>query len=62
MKDLLFTSVFSVALLFFAIYPAIKIVEFFDKKNRLSINSYNFLTVTITILISIVGGVFLRFF
>jgi|GEM_PF-1106852 len=62
MKDLLFISVFSIVLLFFSIYPAIKIVEFFDKKNRLSDNSYNFLTIIITILISIIGGVFLRFF
>ncbi len=62
MKDILFVSVFSVVLLFFSIYPAIKIVEFFDKSNRLSSFYYNLLTIIITILLSLLGGLFLRFF
>ncbi|NOX15696.1 MAG: hypothetical protein GXP61_06695 [Epsilonproteobacteria bacterium] len=62
MKDILFVLVFSVVLLFFSIYPAIKIVEFFDKKDKLSNFHFNVYTVIITILISLSGGLFLRYF
>ncbi|MCF6173205.1 MAG: hypothetical protein L3J44_05415 [Campylobacteraceae bacterium] len=62
MKDILFILVFSVVLLFFSIYPAIKIVEFFDKKEKLDSFKFNLYTVVLTILISLSGGLFLRYF
>jgi len=62
MRDFIFIMVFSVVLLFFAIYPAIKIVEFFDKNRKLSQRAYNLLTVIITIIIALIGGLFLRYF
>ncbi len=62
MRDVLFVLVFSVVLLFFSIYPAIKIVEFFDKKSKLSSFYYNLFTIIVTILIALSGGLFLRYF
>ncbi len=62
MTDIGFILVFSVVLLFFSIYPAIKIVEFFDKKSNLSSFYFNLYTVLATILISLSGGLFLRYF
>ncbi len=62
MKDIVFILVFSVVLLFFSIYPAIKITDFFDKKIELSNFQYNLFTIVLTIAISIVGGLFLRYF
>jgi len=61
MRDILFILVFSVVLLFFTAYPAIKIVDFFDKKDQLSSSYYNFLTISLTILLALTGGIFLRF-
>ncbi|MFK5881299.1 MAG: hypothetical protein QM482_03710 [Sulfurospirillum sp.] len=62
MKDIIFILVFSVVLLFFSIYPAIRIVEFFDKKSKLSSFYYNLFTIIITISISLIGGLFLKYF
>jgi len=61
MRDILFILIFSVVLLFFTAYPAIKIVEFFDKKDQLSSFYYNFFTISLTILLALAGGIFLRF-
>lgn len=62
MKEIVLLLVFSIVLLFFSIYPAIKIVEFFDKNNKLSSFYFNLFTVIITILISLIGGLFLQYF
>jgi hypothetical protein len=61
MRDIIFILIFSVVLLFFTAYPAIKIVEFFDKKNKLNSFRYNLFTVLLTILLALAGGVFLRY-
>jgi len=61
-KEIVLLLVFSIVLLFFSIYPAIKIVEFFDKNNKLSSFYFNLFTVIITILISLIGGLFLQYF
>lgn len=48
---------FSVVLLVFMIYPAMKIVEFLETKMHISDKMYNVLTVVITIVLSLVLGV-----
>ncbi len=62
MKDIIFLLVFSVVLLFFSIYPAIKIVDKINEKKDLSVKQYNILTVILTIVISLIGGLFLKYF
>ncbi len=62
MKDIVFILVFSVVLLFFSIFPAIKIVEFIEKRKKLSSREHNVYTVIFTILISLFGGMFLKYF
>jgi len=61
MRDTIFILIFSVVLLFFTAFPAIKIVEFFDKKDQLSSSNYNLFTVILTIILALIGGIFLRF-
>ncbi len=62
MNEIVLLLVFSIVLLFFSIYPAIKIVEFFDKNNTLSSFYFNLFTVILTILLSLIGGLFLEYF
>ena len=62
MNDMGFILIFSVVLLFFSIYPAIKIVDFIDKKKKLSSEEYNVYTVIFTIIISLIGGLFLQYY
>jgi len=61
-NEIVLLLVFSIVLLFFSIYPAIKIVEFFDKNNTLSSFYFNLFTVILTILLSLIGGLFLEYF
>jgi len=62
MIDIVITLVFSIVMLMFMAYPAIKIVEFIDNKKGLSQNSKNILTVVITIVLSLLTGLYLRFY
>lgn len=62
MKDMVFILVFSVVLLFFSIFPAIKIVSLIEKKRKLSTREYNIYTIILTIAISLCGGLFLKYF
>ena len=62
MKDIVFILVFSVVLLFFSIFPAIKIVDFIEKRKKLSSKEHDIYTVVFTLLLSLLGGVFLRYF
>lgn len=48
--------VFSSVLLVFMIYPAIKIVEFLERKISITDKVYNILTVVITIILAIIVG------
>jgi hypothetical protein len=48
--------VFSSVLLVFMIYPAIKIVEFLERKISITDKMYNILTVVITIILAIIVG------
>ena len=53
--------VFSSVLLVFMIYPAIKIVEFLERKISITDKVYNILTVVITIILAIIVGAGLYF-
>jgi hypothetical protein len=61
MIDIVITLVFSIVMLMFMAFPAIKIVEFIDSKTKLSQNSKNILTVVITIILSITIGIYLKY-
>jgi len=56
------TLVFSVVMLMFMAFPAIKIVEWIDSKRELSSKSQNILTVVFTIILSFGIAIFLEFF
>ena len=59
--NIIMTLVFSSVLLVFMIYPAIKIVEFFETKMTITNKMYNVLTVVITIVLSLIIGAGLYF-
>ena len=59
--NLIMTLVFSSVLLVFMIYPAIRIVEFFETKMTITDKMYNVLTVVITIVLSLIIGAGLYF-
>jgi hypothetical protein len=61
MIDTVITLVFMMALLAFAIFPAIKIVEFIEKKKELTSKMKNFLTLFFTIVLALLGALFLKF-
>ncbi|RXK05353.1 hypothetical protein [Halarcobacter bivalviorum] len=48
--------VFSIVLLIFMIYPAIKIVEYLEKYIKISNKTYDLLTILITIFLSLIVG------
>lgn len=54
--EVVLTLSFSVVLLVFMIYPAMKIVEFLETKMHISDKMYNISTVVITIVLSLVLG------
>lgn len=54
--QIIMTLVFSSVLLVFMIYPAIKIVEFLERKISITDKMYNILTVVITIILAIIVG------
>lgn len=56
MIELIMPLIFSVVLLVFMIYPAMKIVEFLETKMEVSDKMYNVLTVVLTIVLSLVLG------
>jgi len=60
MIDTVITLVFMMALLAFAIFPAIKIVEFIEKKKELTSKMKNFLTLFFTIVLALLGALFLK--
>lgn len=54
--QLVMVLVFSIVLLIFMIYPAMKIVEFLEKFINISDKMYDFLTVILTIVLSLILG------
>jgi len=61
MIDIVLTLVFSVVMLVFMAFPAMKIVDFIETKVTLSEKMHNFLLVGLTILLSLFIGLFLKF-
>ncbi|MCK4441974.1 MAG: hypothetical protein KAU90_08195 [Sulfurovaceae bacterium] len=60
MNSIVITLIFSVVMLVFMAFPAIKIVEWIDKYKELSPKTHNILTIIITILLSLIIGLFLQ--
>ena len=60
MIDIVVTLVFSIVMLLFMAFPAIKIVEFLETKISLSQKSKNLLIIIITIILSLAIGLFLK--
>jgi len=61
MLDIILTLVFSIVMLVFMAFPAMKIVEWIETKKALSDTSHNILQILITIFLSLLVGLFLRF-
>jgi hypothetical protein len=59
--DIVITLIFSVAMLVFMAFPAMKIVNFLETKFTMSEKTSNILQVVITILLSVIIGLFLKF-
>jgi len=58
--DIVVTLVFSIVMLLFMAFPAIKIVEYLEPKLNLSQKSKNTLIIVITIILSLLVGLFLK--
>jgi len=61
MLNLILTLVFSVVMLVFMAFPAMKIVEWIEARKPLSPLWHNTLQIIITMLLSLSVGLFLRF-
>ena len=59
--DIVLTLTFSIVLLFFMIYPAIKITEWIDNKFKLPQKLYTPIMLFIVLFLSIATGIFLKF-
>jgi uncharacterized membrane protein YwzB len=59
--DIVEFLVFSIVMLMFMAYPAIKIVEFIDKEEKFSEKKRNFYMIFFTILLSLLVGAFLKY-
>ncbi len=62
MIDIVETLVFSVVMLLFMAYPAIKIVEFYNSKFNLSLRAKNISILVITVILSLLVGLFLKLY
>ena len=54
--EIVMTLVFSLVMLVFMIYPAMKIVEFLETKMKIDDKMYDRLTVVLTIVLSLIIG------
>ena len=62
MNSTVMILVFTIVMLMFMAFPAIKIVEWIESKRELSSQSKNRLTIVFTIVLSLGIAVFLEFF
>ena len=62
MTDIVIFLVFSIVMLLFMAFPAIKIVEFFDEKYQFSDKTRNSLILILTVVLSLMVGAFLKYF
>jgi len=60
MNQFVMTLLFSVVMLMFMAFPAMKITEFVGSKMELSEKSQNILAIVITIILSLMIGLFLN--
>jgi hypothetical protein len=60
MQSIILTLIFSIVMLLFMAFPAIKIVEWINQKKNLSQKNQNILTIFLTILFSLLIGIFLQ--
>ncbi len=61
MLNIVLTLVFSIVMLVFMAFPAMKIVEFIETKITLSETMHNVMLIGTTIFFSLLIGLFLRF-
>jgi len=61
MIDIILTLVFSIVMLLFMIFPAMKTVEIMEKRISISEKWHNLLIFALTLFFSLLIGVFLRF-
>lgn len=59
--DLAITLTFSIVMLVFMVYPAMKIVDWIRSKTQLSEKSYDILQISTTVFLSLLIGLFLKF-
>ena len=62
MIDIVVTLVFAIVMLLFMAFPAIKIVEFLEQKLHLNQRAKNIFIIAVTIFLSLLVGLFLRYF
>jgi Na+/H+ antiporter NhaC len=60
MNPIVMTLIFSLVMLMFMAFPAMKIVEWIHQRKELSQKVQNNLTIIITILLSLIIGIFLN--
>ena len=61
MLDIVLTLIFSVVMLVFMAFPAMKIVEWIKPQTNYSEKTYAILQILLTILLSLAIGLFLKF-
>jgi len=61
MSPILMTLTFSVVMLMFMAFPAMKIVEWISSKKELSQQVQNIFIIVLTIILSLIIGVFLNY-
>ena len=61
MINIVITLVFSIVMLVFMAFPSMKIVEWLRPKTDFSERTYNILQILLTILLSLMIGLFLKF-
>jgi hypothetical protein len=61
MLNIVLTLVFSIVMLMFMIFPAMKITEWIDSKVEIPEKWYNPLMLFVTLLLALAIGLFLRF-
>lgn len=62
MLDIVITLVFSVVMLMFMVFPAMKTTQWIGKRVDLSQRKQNIITLAITLSLSLSVGLFLKFF
>ena len=61
MTNIVITLVFSVVMLVFMAFPAMKIVEWIKTQTKFSTKIYDILQILLTVVLSLLVGLFLKF-